>query len=846
MMSISSIKKILLAGTALVAVAAFGVQAQAATVTVSTTGTTTLASDPAATPAVTFTADGTAVDPDGSDYLVTAGDTVTNTSGTDNEGTLTLAGTSGTQTVAGAVGGAGAALKAVNAGAAGGTSIFSGAVTAQTLTVSGTGTVDLNAAGANTIGTLNYAGDGTVSLATAGTLTGNITTSATNTGTLTAAGTETITGTVGASGKLLKAVNIGAGAAGITGDVYATTVTVTGSNTVAFGGNVNATTFDFGATTGTAQIASGKNLTATNITGSAAATLDLVGGTQTVTGAIDDTALIITAGAANASTTFASAITNAGTITGGTGSMTFDGNVTTSGAITAANTTDIKTVTITDGGAFTLGAGQTLKATATGAAAGVGTNGNIAAGANLVTIDPTATVSFNTSGVSIPTGTTLFTLVSSANAGSVGALNAGKLIVNGVTDTAAGTTAFTAGLVSYQQVVNGDNFEIQATRSATLAGVSGTTSNDAAVYTALTAAGTTHGAELTTANTNLTSAGTGAAVHNVLESVAPTVDGGAQMAALNVVSDTEDITANRMLALRDGDTSSGVAAGASANGTSMWVQGYGQHAHQGTRDGIEGFSGNTWGGTVGADTSAFADNATVGFALNYGHSKIDSDNANTTTTALDNYGLTLYSNYDLGDRMFVLGQAGYAYNKINADRHNVGGAGGPTASGNTHSDQWTARADLGRDYPLGAGLILTPDISADYTYLNTKGYTETGAGAADLTVSGDTVNVLNLGVGGTASWKIKDYDDNVYKPSLHAGYAYEALNDKISETSSFAGDPGVNFVTTGATPQRNIYDVGARLVYSTPANWDLSATYDFQGKQGFTAHTGELRATAHF
>jgi uncharacterized protein with beta-barrel porin domain len=249
------------------------------------------------------------------------------------------------------------------------------------------------------------------------------------------------------------------------------------------------------------------------------------------------------------------------------------------------------------------------------------------------------------------------------------------------------------------------------------------------------------------------------------------------------------------------------------------------------------------------------DNATIGLAVNYGQSTVNSDNANTTATDLDNYGLNFYGTYDLGQRTFVSGQAGYAYNKITSDRHNSDLAGG-AAQGRTNSDQYSAKLDLGRDYSAGGNEIadgwdlmpvtLTPDISAAYTYLNTAGYTETGA--APLVVSGNSQSFLNLGLGGTIAWKIKDANDaSVLKPALHVGYAYEAVGDRIQTTSSFVGDPAATaFTATGASPARSTFDVGARVVYTTAASWDFSANYDFQAKQSYTSNSGELRATVHF
>lgn len=1080
-MSISSIKKILLAGTALVAMSAFSLQAHAATDTISAAGTTTLGADPNATPAITFAAGSTTGsivnDPTGDDYLADGPDTVTNTSGTNNIGTLTLQGVTGTQNVAGAVGtsaGTGS-LFAVNAGATGGTSDFAGAVYAETVTIGGgaatfsstvktttlslgagtvaagavTGNLTFTGAGAATLngglaGNIDFAGNnGVINLEggqsiTAGAGAGTVN----NTGTagegslILIGGTQTVAGAVGGTNALasvkaatnsgdisnfsstVNATNIYAdeGVLNITGLATGTlTFQNTGAGTANLSGGL-AGNIDF-ATAGTVNVASGESIAAgagtgaVNSTVSGVGKLDLMGGTQSVAGAVGATDALteVDAGQSGGATTFDSTV-NATTIKVGTGSATFDGNVTSAstinfedlaGTATVATTaTSIGAVNSTGGvsgklvftdatqtvngvvggtnaltevdagqsggatifddavsattikvgtgsatfeGAVAGGLTYTAAGTATvysgiGLAGAVTGDGAIGSGVGSLTFDGassgitgissgggstflhaltlsgsgttvavtgavlaadttalgnnalTATTTFGigTGGaqtldstvtsasvyghvtatgaatvgtgttvdltLTAPTTTTTYTLVSGTS-GTVATLAEGdlKVTIGGTTYTDTGAYTLTHGLVTYSQVAAGDNLEIEAS----IANTSGViTANDLSVDAALNTITTVDAACVTTACTQLktaianvnTQAGISAtAAHNALQSLMPAgADGGAQNAALTVGTETQGVANTRLAALRDGDATSGVAAGASSHGVSMWLEGYGQHANQDTMDGVNGYGATTWGGAVGVDSSAMFDKAIVGVAINYGSSVVNSSDINTTTTDLGNYGINLYGTYDLGQKMFVNGQVGFAYNTIDSTRHNAGGSG-LNADGSTSSDQYSARVDAGRDYPVQGGMTLTPDVSAAYTYLNTAGYTETGAGGDDNTVASNGQNALGLGIGGTAAWKIHGQDDDVFKPSLHAGYTYEAIDDKVQTSSSFVGDPASTiFINEGASPARSIFDVGAKVVYSTKANWDFSANYDFQAKEDYTSNTGELRATAHF
>ena len=252
----------------------------------------------------------------------------------------------------------------------------------------------------------------------------------------------------------------------------------------------------------------------------------------------------------------------------------------------------------------------------------------------------------------------------------------------------------------------------------------------------------------------------------------------------------------------------------------MWLQGYGQHGDQSTKDAIAGYKADTWGGAVGVDSTSMISNGVLGVTFNYGRTTADSSDAATTNSDVDNYGFNVYGSLDLGQEYFTNGQLGYAYNKITSDR---------------------------RDFAQDHGLTLTPTVSAAYTHLSTGGYTETGAGGGDNIVQSNTLNVLELGVGVNAAWNLKNSDGSTMKPSVRAGYAYDALGDRVNTTSSFAGDTlGTTYTSEGVSPDRSSFDVGAGIVYATTANWDLSANYDYTYKQNYDSHTGVIRATSHF
>ena len=239
--------------------------------------------------------------------------TVTTSAG-DNTGTLTL---EGTTTVSGQVGTAPASLKVVNGGVAGKVATFSADVFAQTLNVTGTGTVDLDG---NFTGILDFDQDGTATIATTKNLTGTVTNSSgAAAGTLTFEGITTTGGTIGSiatAAQQLKDVNFNGGTASVGHDIGATTIDIANGATVTY---TTSATYASDLTVG----------------GGASGTLNL--GTNTLTGSAT--------GAGSGNFTMGDGATLGTTIS----SATAAGNVTTPGTVTIpAATTVTITVTATD------------------------------------------------------------------------------------------------------------------------------------------------------------------------------------------------------------------------------------------------------------------------------------------------------------------------------------------------------------------------------------------------------------------------------------------------------------------------------------------------------------------
>ncbi len=809
----------------------------------------------------------------------------------DNSGTDTIIATFGgssATTVSGAITGGASENIAVNF-AGGDTVTVSAAVTgADTTSITGNTTVTTNS---NFNSDAITVASGSTLVTTANTITGAIA----NSGTLTMGGGD-ITGNVTGSGDLNVTVD-----GTLTGSVANTvtisdnvTLTVDGTtgneeisgnvvindsgvddglaindqtNTITVSGNVTTGTDGQGLIT--ISDSNGGTVAFTGDVGTSAAKVGVLavggGNNQTVTTTgnlfvdaitLDDLDVLQFLGtsAQTVSGTIVGVGANDGIITVGNGTTTSD--VTFDGIIGTGAGADINTVNVL--------ANATARFNANVTADGAYTN---SAGATTI-VGVGAIVeaaSFTDSGTYTLKANDADGTLASADFGSLtdtgggGTLTASNITIDVTGDMTEGTVRLLTGInVSATAVSVDDNsyqysFSVVDNSADTDITVSRKTINSMATTTTNANIGTVLEANTTSTNTqiaavidNVADAVDQSAVNEVLEAVAPTVDAGAIVAANTVSNQAISLVNDRLAALRDGSAETGMVAGDMAQGLKAWGQVFGKKANMDQRDGIDGFDAKTLGFAVGLDTSNISDNATVGLAFSYGNTNVDSENATKTDTEVDSYQLTVYGDVDIDNRTFVTGYAAYAWNDIDQTRYNVGGVSGLNANSDTDSDQFAIGAAIGRDYNTRQGFVVTPSLSVDYTNISTDGYTETGAGGANLTVDTEDFDVLKMGIGVETSWEVEQEDGSIFKPSLRAGYSYDLIGDEVETTSSLEGISGTSFKSRGADAERSEFSLGAGVTYFSTDNWEFTANYDFEAKSSYDAHSGYLKAAYRF
>lgn len=306
-------------------------------------------------------------------------------------------------------------------------------------------------------------------------------------------------------------------------------------------------------------------------------------------------------------------------------------------------------------------------------------------------------------------------------------------------------------------------------------------------------------------------------------------------------------TINRVLASRidigsSSAGSSGLSYGDAAADRQVWLMPFESRTNQGDRDGQSGFSASTSGMAAGLESDlAFG---RVGLSYAYGSTSANGNTAvsgTATRSRIESNLLALYGSMPLGP--FALGwQADLGWNSNRLSRDMLFGGLKRTASSHYGTLDMHAGARLSQTVMLGEGLSLVPALQVDYTTLNSRAYSEDGAGALNLNVAAKRSNSLLVGAQGRLIYALNPRA----QISGHAGASYDLLNDRNDMVAAYAGSPGQSFTAPGTAQSPWLFRSGLSYRYQLLENADISLRYDVEGRRGFINQSASLKGGWRF
>ncbi|MDD3580125.1 MAG: autotransporter domain-containing protein [Desulfobacca sp.] len=251
-----------------------------------------------------------------------------------------------------------------------------------------------------------------------------------------------------------------------------------------------------------------------------------------------------------------------------------------------------------------------------------------------------------------------------------------------------------------------------------------------------------------------------------------------------------------------------------------------------------GYDFDIFGFTAGVDYR-LRDNLILGVGTGYYHTSTDFNGSGGNSEA-DSIPFLVYGTYYPGN-FYVMGAFGYTLNLYDMERRFSFGGLRRVAKSSVNGSQINFATEAGYDIKVKR-VILTPAVSLNYAKAWAGSFTETGAGALNLTVGNQEAESLQTGVGARLSCPFKAGKARVV-PQVSASYQHEFSNDSRGLNARLSPTGG-NFSYRTESPQRDFAVVGAGVAVGIKPNLCLEANYNAEvGRGNYTAHqvSGVLR-----
>jgi outer membrane autotransporter protein len=272
--------------------------------------------------------------------------------------------------------------------------------------------------------------------------------------------------------------------------------------------------------------------------------------------------------------------------------------------------------------------------------------------------------------------------------------------------------------------------------------------------------------------------------------------------------------------------STGVAAGAGSptapNRWNAWARTYGVDGDRDGHDIASRYDYTIWGIAFGLDRRV-SRNLLVGVSGGYSEMDVDFDDLDDKGRAESRLA-SIYASY-AGHAWYAKAWVSYAWNDYDMKRPVAFGALSRAARAEYDGEGLSGCLEAGYGIKAG-GFRLRPSASLRFTRLSQDGFTETGAGALNLSVEREVCTSLCSGLGIGVSRQMTIGKDTVLTPEVHVMWAHEFSDDDHIVEARFTGAPSASFRVKGDRPERDSVIAGIGMTGHILSDLSFYVNYD--------------------
>ncbi len=262
----------------------------------------------------------------------------------------------------------------------------------------------------------------------------------------------------------------------------------------------------------------------------------------------------------------------------------------------------------------------------------------------------------------------------------------------------------------------------------------------------------------------------------------------------------------------------------------VWVDGLGQWGDQDPHNGFTGLDYSMGGGSAGIDR-AFGEQFMAGLNAGYSYTDIDFDWGRGDSQIEAIHG-SLYGTW-VTERAYVDTVLSYARQDYSNRRHLEVEDIERTARSDHDANVFGAQLGGGYGFDFG-GVGVRPFASLSYVLLDEHGFSETGAGAMNLSVEDRTTHSLVSELGVRVARAFQP-EIGTFVPYLSVAWKHDYNVDDRTIRSGLEGAPGTSFAVDGQSIEQNGAMVGAGVLFLRE-HFTVSAEYLGEFRRDYMAN----------